>query len=1561
MLTSNLQETCKFGGSSVAKGTAMDEKNTLRARSARGIAAAAIVAGLMAAPLPALADEAPATQTPDVAPVATVEAATSPSSDLAAAQKEQVAAQDAVTNAQNDVSSATAAEKAAEQDVAAAQDAQASAHTAAEAAQAEADATKSATDAAQSAYDDAEAKASGKTAQLRDAADAAKSDLEAAKEAESQAQADAAQRQEEATAANNAATTAKSNLDAAKDAATKAQEDASAAQKTADSAAKTVATTKAVKDAADAKLTDTKAEQDSKQAAYDSADAAYQSAVSDAAAADKKVEDAQAAEDAAKSDLDAKQAAHDTTASNLSAAQAEKTAADAAYTAALAEKTAADAALAEARKAVDNYSKGSYGYFESRGDSQALKVLTDSSVTGTDTSEDGGGKTFLSYTNLGADNDATSLENMKRALDFIKEGNDIRTGKAVSGVSDGADGNFGTLPALKVSSYLMAIGQVNANWMNGRQHLAHAIYNGENELALENAAYSSESGSTTNLSGYDPYEGWYKREKAAYDNLISEGTTDPTELAKSWSKIGHYCTLMSHMNVGGTVEAFDFVSTGFGCAYTADSYTSDGWLYNRLTQYMAQEFSRSNNDGVDFDTYYNDFMTYYNGKVAADKSLAAAKTRVANAESALTAAATRRDKAATALSDATSAEAGAKSALDAATTKEAQTSAELASAKEAAAPLDAAVKKAKTARDAAGGELDTAKTAYQAASAAASSANVDYQQAVTDKSDADAALATAKADFSAAQQAQDKAQTAYDAAQEKATQTAADAATAQTALAAARADTAAKQAKYDTAEGAYEQASQDDATLKAAKAALDAAKEAQDEADAKLAAAQSQLTIAEAASKQAQTNCKAAQAQLATAKAALKEAEDDLTSANARLAAAQDAWKRATATQELYRLFDPHSGEHLYTTHPEEVDALVKKGWDWEQAQTMLVPVSGAPVWRLFDPHNGDHHYTTDANECRVLTTEKGWLYDFNGGAAFHSADKSGRPVYRIYDTHAARFGHLFTADANERAVHLREGGWDNEGIAWYAVNPATLKAPTAPKPSATSKAHYAVRYDANGGVGYMKATVAQVGTAARLSTRTFSRSGYRFQGWSTAATNKSVAYADGATASGISAKDGDVISLFAVWKYVGTPPTAAQLAQLKQAAEDARAQADQSAADLAAAQKARDAAQVDADAKSAAERSDKTALEKAKSAVAAAQKASDANTVADAQAKVDAAQKAYDQAVADASAAMTSTQFLDGETDGAYTKGYNDINAAGKYKVDGTGSTYEDLVNACDMMDEVNSIRTSLGLTELKVDPYLVFVEVLEADINDVGSQMGHSTWQRSKSYSWGDLAWGYGKTSAVRNGWYGEKAEFDEFIKEHPTVTSDGKTYDLSLIGTPEAPAGLGYAFSVAYPEEFPNVGHYLSLVSTNSKYMGGGFATKSNTAALLMGNGGRDSTYTVPQTYYTVSEWRAKVQASKDAYESAQEKVAPAQQALDDAKANLATAQDLAKKASDAADEEAIAQSAYDQSASAANVSAAKLASAEKALATAKAKDTQAKITAQTAQTKYQNALEAYEAAQ
>ena len=143
----------------------------------------------------------------------------------------------------------------------------------------------------------------------------------------------------------------------------------------------------------------------------------------------------------------------------------------------------------------------------------------------------------------------------------------------------------------------------------------------------------------------------------------------------------------------------------------------------------------------------------------------------------------------------------------------------------------------------------------------------------------------------------------------------------------------------------------------------------------------------------------------------------------------------AVSTRDLYRVYNPATGEHLYTTHREEVDHLVASGWRWETDQTMQVPRSSAtPVWRLVNTADDDHHYTTDAWEAKVLTTQRGWRYDFGGEPAFYGAAKDQAPVYRIYDTRAARFGHLFTKDAYEKSVWLKAGGWNDEGVGWYCA-----------------------------------------------------------------------------------------------------------------------------------------------------------------------------------------------------------------------------------------------------------------------------------------------------------------------------------------------------------------------------------------------------------------------------------------------------------------------------------------------------------------------------------------------
>ena len=88
------------------------------------------------------------------------------------------------------------------------------------------------------------------------------------------------------------------------------------------------------------------------------------------------------------------------------------------------------------------------------------------------------------------------------------------------------------------------------------------------------------------------------------------------------------------------------------------------------------------------------------------------------------------------------------------------------------------------------------------------------------------------------------------------------------------------------------------------------------------------------------------------------------------------------------------------------------------------------PVYRLFNPATGEHLYTVDRNERSVLATI-GWQEE---GEKLVGADETGLPVYRLRNPHAdGPSSHLYTTDANERAV-LLSLGYEDEGISWYGL-----------------------------------------------------------------------------------------------------------------------------------------------------------------------------------------------------------------------------------------------------------------------------------------------------------------------------------------------------------------------------------------------------------------------------------------------------------------------------------------------------------------------------------------------
>ncbi|MGX2946393.1 hypothetical protein [Enterococcus alishanensis] len=141
------------------------------------------------------------------------------------------------------------------------------------------------------------------------------------------------------------------------------------------------------------------------------------------------------------------------------------------------------------------------------------------------------------------------------------------------------------------------------------------------------------------------------------------------------------------------------------------------------------------------------------------------------------------------------------------------------------------------------------------------------------------------------------------------------------------------------------------------------------------------------------------------------------------------------ANLELFRLYNPNTGEHFYTESADERDWLDDQGWIPEDGG-WATPTEGDIVYRLYNPNASDHHYTTDEGEYANLKAE-GWTQE--GKAFFSSTDKS-VPVYRSYNPNAVSGAHMFTTSSIEHDWLTTDQGWTNEAVSFYAA-PAIDKA----------------------------------------------------------------------------------------------------------------------------------------------------------------------------------------------------------------------------------------------------------------------------------------------------------------------------------------------------------------------------------------------------------------------------------------------------------------------------------------------------------------------------------------
>ncbi|GEM_PF-2938876 len=131
----------------------------------------------------------------------------------------------------------------------------------------------------------------------------------------------------------------------------------------------------------------------------------------------------------------------------------------------------------------------------------------------------------------------------------------------------------------------------------------------------------------------------------------------------------------------------------------------------------------------------------------------------------------------------------------------------------------------------------------------------------------------------------------------------------------------------------------------------------------------------------------------------------------------------------VYRMYNPNSGEHFYTKSWNEVQALVKAGWNYEGIGWVSSPVKNShPVYRMYNPNAGDHHYTLSASE-RDHLAKVGWNYE---GISAYASDSKAHCLYRLYNPNAKAGAHHYTSSAGERD-HLVKVGWRYEGISWYS------------------------------------------------------------------------------------------------------------------------------------------------------------------------------------------------------------------------------------------------------------------------------------------------------------------------------------------------------------------------------------------------------------------------------------------------------------------------------------------------------------------------------------------------
>ena len=122
----------------------------------------------------------------------------------------------------------------------------------------------------------------------------------------------------------------------------------------------------------------------------------------------------------------------------------------------------------------------------------------------------------------------------------------------------------------------------------------------------------------------------------------------------------------------------------------------------------------------------------------------------------------------------------------------------------------------------------------------------------------------------------------------------------------------------------------------------------------------------------------------------------------------------------MLRLYNPNSGEHLYTLSQNEYNTLSSIGWVPEGPAWTAPEASSTVVYRLYNPHTGDHHYTMSTNEYETLG-RIGWVKE--GIAWYGVADDATADPFHGFTTRTPIMGSATATAAEMVAYYERSGG----------------------------------------------------------------------------------------------------------------------------------------------------------------------------------------------------------------------------------------------------------------------------------------------------------------------------------------------------------------------------------------------------------------------------------------------------------------------------------------------------------------------------------------------------------